>query len=210
MLETRIIVLSSALSCVLIVANSKIAPPTDASPADAKLQLKAAVVLTPTLCLRIDRPTFVDNFSTGKIFCEKVSPALEGTFSSLDRISDPSSPGQAQVVLLPRIVSVSRTQKTFHYMADIVIEVEWTAKDSSGKMVWIETVQGHANDKEKLNIGADDKAYEHKQHYASPYDKVVDRVFRAAMQDLVEQSASKMSASPELRRLAQQNPGSDK
>jgi len=201
-------VLSSALSFVLMVAHAQTAPPTNASPADAKLQLKAAVVLTPDLCLRIDRPTFIDTFLTGKTFCEKVSPALQGTFLSLDRVSDATSLGQAQVVFLPRIVSLSRTQKTFHYMADIVIEAEWTVKDSSGRMVWIETVQGHANDKEKLDIGEDDKAYEHKQHYASPYAKVADRVFRAAMQDLVVQSANKMSASPELRGLAKQNPSS--
>ena len=73
------------------------------------------------------------------------SPALKGVFSGLTRVQEASSSGEAQLVLTPRFVDIGATQKAFAFSdRELVVLVEWTVKDKSGKSVWIETVQGSA------------------------------------------------------------------
>ena len=76
---------------------------------------------------------------------QELEPGLKGVFSSLTRVAAPPSPEEAQLVLLPRIADVNVTTASMAFSnREMVIVLEWTVKDSSGKTVWIETVQGTA------------------------------------------------------------------
>jgi len=65
--------------------------------------------------------------------------------------------------------------------------LEWTVKDMSGKTVWIETVQRSA----KHHMG---NLFTHKKN--------LKLIVEDSVKDAAEQSASKMSSSPELRKLS--------
>ena len=152
------------------------------NPADVKVPLNAVIVLTPELCTSTNAKGSYwrlgkDTFFTGKVFCSGIEPSLRGTFSNLSRIPDAASTGEAQLVLIPRFVSVS--EKMHLTSTEVVTVFEWTAKDAAGKTVWIETVEGHGEANKRLS-----------------------EVFTASMNDFFAQSVSKMSSSPELLKLA--------
>jgi hypothetical protein len=167
-------------STTSVTAVAKASSPTN--PADAKVPLNAVIVLTPELCTSTNAKgsywkTGKDTFFTGKVFCSGIEPSLRGTFSNLTRIPDAASTGEAQLVLIPRFVSVS--EKMHLTSTEVVTVFEWTAKDAAGKTVWIETVEGHGEANKRLS-----------------------EVFMASMNDFFAQSVSKMSSSPELQKLA--------
>jgi len=177
---------AAVISTASVTAFAQAASPTN--PADMKLPLKAAIVLTPELCTSTTAQGSYwklgkDTFFTGRVFCPGIEPALKGIFFDLTRIPDASSAGDAQLVLLPKFISVS--EKIHWSTTEVVTQLEWTAKDPSGNTVWVATVEGHAD---------------RKQH------KQVKDAFRASMNDLFAQSATKMSSSPELRKLAAATP----
>ena len=66
--------------------------------------------------------------------------------------------------------------------------MEWTAKDASGKTVWIDTVQGSAT---------------HHMGNVFTYTKNRNRIVTDSVKDAVAKAAQKMAASPDLRRVAQ-------
>ena len=166
------------------------------SPADTTLTLKAALVLTPEFCAtKTKQGSFAsgkETFEIGKVACAELEPALKGVFSSLTRIMAPPSPEGTQVVLLPKFGEVEAT-KTLGAFSDreMIVLLEWTVKDRSGKTVWIETVQGSAK---------------HHMGNTFTHGKNVKLIVEDSVKDAAEQSASKMSSSPELRKLAQQAP----
>jgi hypothetical protein len=166
------------------------------SPADTTLTLNAALVLTPEFCAtKSKQGSFVsgkETFEIGKAACAELEPALKGVFSSLTRTAAPPSPEEAQVVLLPKCGDVDAT-KTLGAFSDreMIVLLEWTVKDRSGKTVWIETVQGSSK---------------HHMGNTFTHGKNVKLIVEDSVKDAAEQSASKMSSSPELRKLAQQSP----
>lgn len=170
-------------------------PATDAKPADAKLPLKAALVLTPEFCATKIKPKGSaltkewGSFDVGKAACEQLEPALKDAFSSLTRVAAPPAAQEAQLVLLPRIVDVNATTAIGAFSnREMVIVLEWTAKDPAGNTVWLETVQGSAK---------------HHMGNLFTFKKNQVLIVTDSVKDAAVQSASKMSSSPELRKLAQ-------
>jgi len=168
---------------------------TDAKPTDAKLPIKAALVLTPEFCATKIKPKGSaltkewGSFEVGKAACEQLEPALKETFSSLTRVPAPPAAQEAQLVLLPRIVDVNATTAMGAFSnREMVIVLEWTAKDPAGNTVWLETVQGSAK---------------HHMGNLFTFKKNQVLIVTDSVKDAAVQSASKMSSSPELRKLAQ-------
>lgn len=170
-------------------------PTTEAKPAEGKLPMKAALVLTPEFCATKIKPKGSaltkewGSFDVGKAACEQLEPALKDTFSSLIRVAAPPTAQEAQLVLLPRIVDVNATTAMGAFSnREMVIVLEWTAKDPAGNTVWLETVQGSAK---------------HHMGNLFTFKKNQVLIVTDSVKDAAVQSASKMSSSPELRKLAQ-------
>jgi hypothetical protein len=160
---------------------------TNLSP-DTKLALNAALILTPEFCATKMKAKNGQTFEVGRVACTELEPALRGAFTNLTSATATSSTGDAQVILVPRFVTIDRTGGITGFSGvKTVLLVEWTVTDTSGKTVWLETVQGAASGHQG-NMGSVKKNR----------DKDVFNVVRNA----AEQSASKMAASPELRKLA--------
>lgn len=159
--------------------------------ANQRLLLNAALVLTPEFCaskIEKQHAKLRDTFDVGRAACAELEPALRNIFSNLTRVgADPTS-GDAQVVLLPKFVNTSATMgKSAFSSREMVLLLEWTVKDRSGKTVWLETVQGSAR---------------HSMGNAFTMNKNLDRMVQDAMKDAAEQSASKMCSSQELQKVA--------
>lgn len=173
------------------------AKPAEIKPAGGKLPLKAALVLTPEFCATKIKPKGSvmtkewGSFEFGKVACTELEPALKEVFSSLTRVAAPPSPEEAQLILIPRIADVNATTATMAFSnREMVVMLEWTAKDSSGQTVWIETVQGSAK---------------HHMGNMFTFKKNQTLIVTDSMKAAAAESASKMSSSPELRKLASGN-----
>jgi hypothetical protein len=165
---------------------------------DKKLALNAVLVLTPEFCAakNTNKKLGRQPAEYGKAACAELEPALKAVFSSVTTVSDAgaaasaaksTTPGQAQVLLVPRVADFRETVTGSGLHGwDTLMVLEWTAIDTSGTKVWIESVQcseHHA----RASIFAIDKA----------------RILTVenVVKDAVEQSAAKMSSAPELRKL---------
>lgn len=190
MLQTRHSVIASSLLCTLILSAALVTVRGQtAAPADTKLVLRAALVLTPEFCATKMKDKAGETFETGKAACVELEPALKDAFSSLTAVSSAASSGDAQVLLLPRFVAVDRTSAVTSFSKrEMVLLLEWTVKDLSGRTVWLETVQGSAS-------GHGGTIGTVKRNRTQTVGKLV--------KDAAEHSASKMAASPELRKLTQ-------
>jgi len=156
-------------------------------PTPQKLSLTAALVLTPEFCATVNKKRG-EKFQVGKAACAELEPALKGIFTSLTRVDDSSKAGDAQVVLEPKFADVGATQKGFAFSnRELVVVVEWTVRDQSGKAIWIETIQGEA----KRHMG---NAFTHGSN--------LKHIVEDSARDMAEQSAAKMSSSPELQKLS--------
>ncbi|MGD0292741.1 MAG: hypothetical protein ABSB30_02700 [Terracidiphilus sp.] len=183
-------------------AASQITPSAEAKPADSKLALKAALVLTPEFCAdKTTQGSFWTNGKTklfiGKAACAEFEPVLSSVFSSLTRIADASAAGDAQVVLVPRLINASIKTGFGYTYAEVVVLLEWTVKDRSGKTVWFETVQGHAKDT------TPEKDVNGKFIKGEAWIVIPNHAVKDAVKDLALQSANRMAASPELQKLAE-------
>lgn len=230
MTRTRLFFLASVLLCIItlpafVMAQDQATPPADTKPAadapsdtkpadakpvdakmatdtkpadtkpDAKLPIKAALVLTPEFCATKIKPKGSaltkewGTFEIGKAACEQLEPALKEAFSSLTRVAATPAPQEAQLLLLPRIVDVNATTAMGAFSnREMVVVLEWTAKDPAGNTVWLETVQGSAK---------------HHMGNLFTFKKNQVLIVTDSVKDAAVQSASKMSSSPELRKLTQ-------
>jgi hypothetical protein len=193
MLQTRHPFLASPLLLALVLlAPFVTAHGQTTSPADTKLSLRAALVLSPEFCATSFKPKGswvtkeMGTFKVGQAACEELEPALKGAFTDLVRVAAAPPPEDAQVILLPRLIDADAS-KSFG-KREIVVLLEWTVKDKFGKTVWIETVQGSAK---------------HGMGNAFTHGKDMRLIVTDSVKDLAQQSASKMVASPELRKLTQ-------
>ena len=81
----------------------------------------------------------------GKDACAEVEPALKPIFASLTSMSEAPKTGDAQLILIPTFADSGATAgRTAFSTRELVVYLQWTAKDKSGKTVWVETVQGSA------------------------------------------------------------------
>lgn len=196
MVRIRCFIVASLLLCALALPAALATASGQTTPSvDAKLAVKAALVLTPEFCATKfgEDHTFFkveQAFYVGKAACESLEPALNTVFSGLTRVDAASSAGDAQVVLLPRFVDVNATKRLkAHANRELIVLLEWTAKDRSGNTLWIETVQSSETHQQGRSHGQQKRNAQ--------------LLTEDAAKDLAAQSAGKMAASPELRKLVQ-------
>jgi hypothetical protein len=179
------------LPAATLMANGQTTP----APA-SRLLLRVEVVLSPEFCAtKSKKGSFIsgtgETFAIGQAACPEIEQALQSAFSSVTRVATDAPPGatSAQVVLVPKFVDASATKAvTLYSDRELVVLLEWTAKDAMGKPVWIETVQGSAK---RLDAGL---LFSHLQRK---------RIIKDAVKDLAETSAHKMAEALELRKLVQ-------
>ncbi len=186
MSTTQRITLSTGVSIWLLAGVCVVAMgQTPATP--QKLSLTAALVLTPEFCATVTNKAH-EKFPVGKAACAELEPALKDVFTTLTRTEDSSKAGAAQVVLEPKFADVGSTQKAFAFSnRELTVLVDWTVRDQSGKVIWMETVQGSA----KRHMG---NAFTHGGN--------LKHIVNDSVEDMAQQSAAKMSSSPELRKLS--------
>jgi hypothetical protein len=184
--------MSIALRCLqLVVCFSPLlmASVMGQDPAPQKLALSAALVLTPEFCATVSKKK-PGKFPVGKSACEQLGPALAGIFTSLKPVDDSSKAGDARVVLEPKFADVGATRRAFAFSdRELDVLVEWTARNQSGKVVWLETVEGTA----KRHQG---NTFTHRSN--------LKHIVEDSVRNMSEQSAAKMAASPQLRKLSAQ------
>jgi hypothetical protein len=160
-----------------------------------RLDLRAALVLTPEFCAtkskKGDLFSGKETFEIGKAACAELESALSGTFSKLTRVEAEPTSGDAQIVLTPRFVDVGKPVATLTVSSNrpLVVLLQWTAKDASGKTVWIETVAGSSKN--------------HNGNVFTQSKKNLKSIVEDSVKDMAQESAAKMKAAPELRGLTQ-------
>ena len=168
---------------------------TTAKPQITRLGLRAALILTTEFCATEFKSKGGwatkehATFEVGKAACLELEPALTPAFTSVTRVTNTPTPQDAQVILIPKIVDVNATTAMGAFSnREMVVIIEWTVQDPSGKTLWIGTVQGSA----KHHIG---NVFSH--------GKNVTLIVNDSVKAAAEQSAGKLSAAPELQKLAQ-------
>lgn len=163
-----------------------------ANSADAKLPLKAVLVLTPEFCATVFKQGSIwttgrDTFEVGKIACIEMESSLQYAYDDLTVASTPPTSGNAQVVLIPKFANAYATKSAFAFSnRELDVFLEWTIRDASGKTIWLQTVRGSS----KHHIG---NAFTHGRN--------VKLIEKDAVKDVAVQSAAKMEAAAELRKL---------
>lgn len=170
--------------------------PLNLSCQDAKtpaqpVSLDAALVLTPEFCAtKSKKGTWMINqetFPVGKVACQELEPIIKTAFTHLKRVEDASAAGNVQLVLTPKFVDVGATQKAFAFSSrELTVIIEWTARDQSGKTVWIETIEGTA----KRHMGN-----------AFTYGSNTKHIVEDSVKDAADQAVAKLEASPEISRV---------
>jgi len=182
-----LLTLAPCCSLLLLLLTLSVMARSETPAAPKKLSLTAALVLTPEFCATVNKKKS-EKFQVGKAACAELEPVLKGIFTSLTRVDDSSKAGDAQVVLEPKFADVAATEAAIAFSnRELVVQVEWTVRDQSGKAIWIETVQGSS----KRHIGN-----------AFTYGSNLKHIVQDSVQDMAEQSAAKMSSAPQLLKLS--------
>lgn len=184
------------LGCVVLLSAyvpAVCAQAPAATPAEAKLPLNAVLVLTPEFCKTEFKQGSIwttgrESFAVGKMACTELEPALKATFANLTVVAAPPASGDAQVVLIPKFADTHATTSSFAFSnREMDVFLEWTVKDTAGKTIWLQTVQGSS----KHHMG---------NMFTHGHD--VKLIVRDSVKDVAEQSAAKMETAAELRKLA--------
>lgn len=155
--------------------------------APQKLSLTASLVLTPEFCATVSKQGN-EKFQIGKASCKVLEPTLQNAFSTITQVDDGAKAGEAQVVLEPRFADTTTTHKAFAFSSrELVLNVEWTVRDPSGKVIWIGTVQGTA----KRHMGN-----------AFTYAHNAKKILELSAQNMADESAATISSAPELLKLS--------
>lgn len=165
-----------------------------ASAPEGRLPIRAALVLTQEFCTSRVAHGKQQNQKTGlevgKVACVTFEPALKDVFARFTTVSDPHDTGDAQLILIPTFVDAGVAVKgvTAFSNQELDLLLQWTAKDASGKTVWLQTVQGSAT-----------------HHVGNMFTarKNMQLIISDAVKNLADQSASRMSSSSELRKFSQ-------
>jgi hypothetical protein len=159
---------------------------TASAPTVQKLPLTAALVLTPEFCATVNNKGGL-KFPVGKAACSQLPATLNAVFTTLTRVDDSSKAGNVQVLLEPKFTDVSGTQRAFTFSkTELVVLVEWTIRDREGNSIWIETAQGSGARSMGNNI---------------TLRKNLDRLVHETVQQMADESATKMSSAPQLLNL---------
>jgi hypothetical protein len=159
------------------------------------LALKANLVLNYEFCsTKVMKGSFLageESFPIGEKACPKLETALSGVFAGgLTKLKGASEADKtdADLTLSPKFVDLGATRPMASWTErELVILIEWTAVDRNGKTIWVQTVQGTASGK----LGTLFQVRKQRR-----------LLLEQAIQDLADKSASQISSSPELRKLA--------
>jgi hypothetical protein len=183
MLQARHSFLAAPLLCALLLPAGSVTAHGQATSADTKLTLRAGLVLTREFCDTTEDAGGSALLDVGKAACAELEPALKALFTSVTRVTAAASAGDADVVLLPRFANIAFGGEGSDLL---LVWLEWTVKDKSGKTVWIGTVQGSLGPLRYLGSGK----------------KWRQKIVTAVIKHTAEESARAISSAPELRKLA--------
>jgi hypothetical protein len=160
-----------------------------------KYPLEAVLVLTPAQCAEESKKgdwfSGKEKFRMGELLCPAAESAVQQAFEKYTRIEalPEKGSGSGKVILTPRFVDLEATKTATAFgKRKMVLLVEWTATDEAGKVLWVQTVEGNAQEK----TGNIFTAGGHRR-----------KMLEAIRKDLVDKSAHAMRQSPELQKLAQ-------
>lgn len=127
----------------------------------------------------------------GELLCSPAESVVEQVFEKYTRVGALPEKGTApgKVILMPRFVDLEATRTATAFgKRKMVLLVEWTATDESGKVFWVQTVEGNAEEKSGNLFTAG-------KHRRKMLEKVT--------KDLTVRSVQAMRESPEFQKLAQ-------
>jgi hypothetical protein len=184
--------LLSTMACSYSRPIPEMATTVAPSAREGQVGISAALVVSPAF-----RSYAVPLGSRGKIlvgdnlvsYASNVVQNAFATFRTYD--SESSASGQADVLLIPSVV---RSNEFIAEILDVVLVIEWTVKDRSGrKTVWLGTIEAKAT--ESVPFFAVDP---------SPYEN---RMYQRVFQDLTEETIRRLQQSPEIRRIERSQRG---
>src|SRR3989442_1616362 len=121
---------------------------------EGKYPLEAILVLTPDQCeTQSKKGNWVigkEKYQVGEFLCPAAEAAVQQVFEKYTRVEtlsdDERAPGK--VILTPRFVDLEATRTATAFgRRKMVLLVEWTATDHSGKVLWVQTVEGNSHEK---------------------------------------------------------------
>lgn len=172
------------LGCVLTALIASALAPTP-------LPIKAGVVLTSDFCAtELKRGSSLsgrEKFEVGKGTCPELFKALTPKFSSLERLERMPEQPNADLILVPKFADLGTTLGGLRKKREFIILIEWTAVNRAGKTVWLQTVQGTAQESPGGLFHGRINAR---------------RMLKNAITDTVAKSVNEILSAPELRELA--------
>jgi hypothetical protein len=161
---------------------------------EGKYPLEAILVLTPAQCSEESKKgnwvTGKEKFRMGELLCPAAESAVQQVFEKHTRVESllekGSTPGK--VILTPRFIDLEATKTATAFgKRKMVLLVEWTATDESGKVIWVQTVEGNAQEK----TGNLFTAGGHRR-----------KMLESVKKDLTDKSIQAMRQAPEFQKLA--------
>ena len=187
-MQLQTVVTASLLS--ILLAGQPISA-QDHPLSEPQLPLRAALVLTPDFCnsrLAHGTQDAKKGLEVGKVACLELEPTIRADFENLATVSNAKETGDAQLVLIPKFIDVAVTIEGVTAFSDqeLNLFLQWTAKDASGRTVWLETVRGSA----RHHVGNVFTARKNQR-----------LIIDDAVQDAAVESSKKILSSRELRKL---------
>lgn len=162
---------------------------------EGKYSLEAVLVLTPGQCSEESKKgnwvSGKEKYRMGELLCPAAESAVQQAFEKYTRVEALPAKGTTpgKVILTPKFTDLEAT-KTVKASSKrkMVLLVEWTAMDESGKVFWVQTVEGSAEEKS----GNAFTAGSHRR-----------KMIESVKQDLTDKSVQAMRQSPEFQKLVQ-------
>lgn len=164
-------------------------------PTEGKYPLEAVLVLTLGQCSEESKKgnwiSGKETYRMGELLCPAAESTVQQIFEKYTRVESLPEKGTTpgKVILTPRLVDLAATRTVMaSSKRRMVLLVEWTATDESGKVFWVQTVEGSAEAKS----GNAFTAGKHRRE-----------MIESVKQDLADKSVQAMRQSPEFQKLAQ-------
>ena len=189
----QVIRVSAATICLLFAFSTQVTAQPSAA---GKYPLEAILVLTPDQCSeeskKGDWVIGKEKYRMGELLCPAAEATMQLVFEKYARAEAPLEKGSApgKVILTPKFVDLETTRTVTAFgKRKMVLLVEWTATDETGKVFWVQTIEGNAAQK----AGNLFTAGSHRR-----------KLLEAIRKDLADKSAQALRQSPEFQKLAQQ------
>jgi hypothetical protein len=187
-----------------VAASSKLkVNPLPKEAGHQKVPIRVTLVLTDEFCSTVwqHKPTS-ENWPLGDTLCGYAEEVARGAFTGFVRtpkfkeIPEP----ETDAILVPKFVDASRAAgMTAWSESEVVLMLEWSAFDQSGKMAWAQTVRGTGRGKlrkRRLLAGA--------LLVPPPIGRLNRETLQKALDELFLESFKQITSSPGMRRLATQ------